>query len=613
MSRRRLMMSLLQQLIGTISFASDSVSKTYGNGAFTNTLTNTGDGTVSYASSNTSVATVNSAGQVTIVGAGSATITATVTDGATYHYPVSSVSYTLTVAKKSLTVTAKAQTISYGGSIATGTSQVTTSGLVSGDSLTAVTLTPSGSGVTTTGTITPSAAGTSKGAGNYDITYVDGNLTITAVPASVTAAPTAKTSLKYNGSGQALVNAGTASGGTMMYKSTTTNSKPSSTSGFSSTIPTGSNVGTYYVWYYVQGDSNHTDTAISSTAISVSIGQGTGTLAFGSSSVNATKTPSIYGLAVSVANCGWEKTTAKTLTGFNIFRSFSNKGMATSSAVMKLQFVNNTGAAVTTTIKVGPCCEGQYDFVYIAAWNASDVSPTSSSVPANALYNGKSVSAEWTDVQITIPTGTNTLQIVYRKDSSVDNSPDCGYVALPFDVAMGSITNGLKKTGNGTVTYSSSNTSVATVNSSTGAVTIVGTGTATITASMATTTQYSGATATYTITVSNSTDCTEALTVTLSKDAGSASISSATVALKTGSTTLATLSSGNTVNIAWGLEYTLSAADIDGFFPPADVTKDWADTTSKSVTMQYTYIPYKVVVQSGSVVTSGGTKVVVNI
>ena len=84
----------------TISFASSSVTKDYGNSAFTNTLTNTGDGTVSYTSSNTNVATINSTtGEVTIKQAGTATITATVTDGTYYKYSTKMISYTLTVKK----------------------------------------------------------------------------------------------------------------------------------------------------------------------------------------------------------------------------------------------------------------------------------------------------------------------------------------------------------------------------------------------------------------------------------------------------------------------------------------------------------------------------------
>ena len=64
-------------------------------------------------------------------------------------------------------------------------------------------------------------------------------------------------------------------------------------------------------------------------------------------------------------------------------------------------------------------------------------------------------------------------------------------------------TNELTKTGDGTVTYSSSNETVATVNASTGKVTIVGAGTATITATVTDSASYTYATktASYTLTV----------------------------------------------------------------------------------------------------------------
>ena len=64
-------------------------------------------------------------------------------------------------------------------------------------------------------------------------------------------------------------------------------------------------------------------------------------------------------------------------------------------------------------------------------------------------------------------------------------------------------TNPLTKTGDGTVTYASSKTDVATVNASTGEVTIVGAGTATITATVADSDTYTYATktASYTLTV----------------------------------------------------------------------------------------------------------------
>lgn len=72
-------------------------------------------------------------------------------------------------------------------------------------------------------------------------------------PASVTAVPAAKTGLFYNGTDQALVTAGTASGGTMQYSLDGTT--------WSTAVPTGKNVGAYTVQYKVVGDATHTDTA----------------------------------------------------------------------------------------------------------------------------------------------------------------------------------------------------------------------------------------------------------------------------------------------------------------------------------------------------------------
>ena len=83
-----------------------------------------------------------------------------------------------------------------------------------------------------------------------------------APAATVTTDPTATAGIIEVGSTTALVNAGAASGGTMMYAVTTTNEQP--TDGFSSTRPTaeGRAAGTYYVWFYVKADADHSDSEI---------------------------------------------------------------------------------------------------------------------------------------------------------------------------------------------------------------------------------------------------------------------------------------------------------------------------------------------------------------
>lgn len=88
--------------------------------------------------------------------------------------------------------------------------------------------------------------------GNYT---VSGSTTfeITKAKATVTTAPEAVTGLTYDGQPHALVTAGEAIGGTMQY-STEENGA------YSTDIPTGTHAGDYSVWYYVEGDENHSDT-----------------------------------------------------------------------------------------------------------------------------------------------------------------------------------------------------------------------------------------------------------------------------------------------------------------------------------------------------------------
>jgi len=89
-----------------LSFASSTVTKTYGDNSFTEIAANRseGGGNVTYSSSNEAVATVAATtGEVTIKGAGTAVITATAAEVAG-TWAQTSVSYTLTVSKAPLTV-----------------------------------------------------------------------------------------------------------------------------------------------------------------------------------------------------------------------------------------------------------------------------------------------------------------------------------------------------------------------------------------------------------------------------------------------------------------------------------------------------------------------------
>ena len=92
--------------------------------------------------------------------------------------------------------------------------------------------------------------------GNYGTTECKVKLTVKKADSAVTKAPEAKT-LTYTGSAQELVTAGTATGGTMQYALGT---KDAATQPYTTSIPTATDAGTYYVWYKVVGDGNHRDT-----------------------------------------------------------------------------------------------------------------------------------------------------------------------------------------------------------------------------------------------------------------------------------------------------------------------------------------------------------------
>ena len=98
-------------------------------------------------------------------------------------------------------------------------------------------------------------------------------ITVAKPAATVTTAPTAKTGVKA-GENAAIINAGVTSDGTMMYAVTTTNTKPTTTDGFSATVPTAQSLaaGTCYVWYYVKGDATHADSDIAGS-VSVTIAE----------------------------------------------------------------------------------------------------------------------------------------------------------------------------------------------------------------------------------------------------------------------------------------------------------------------------------------------------
>ena len=112
---------------------------------------------------------------------------------------------------------------------------------------------------TETGTATVSITAKADSAGYAGLTTT--TFKIGKPAATVTTAPTANT-LTYSGSEQALVTAGVANGGTMVYSL-------SANGAYSETIPSKKDAGTYTVYYKVSADGSHIDSASASVDVTI--------------------------------------------------------------------------------------------------------------------------------------------------------------------------------------------------------------------------------------------------------------------------------------------------------------------------------------------------------
>ncbi|MFZ4726246.1 MAG: beta strand repeat-containing protein, partial [Paludibacter sp.] len=193
-----------------------SVSKNYGDAAFTNLATSSNSaGLISYESGNTGVATVNaSTGEVTIVSTGSAVITARLT--AAGNYTSATTTYTLNVAAKALEVTGVASTKTYDDNTSSAGTP-TVGALASGDVVNlAPTQTYDNNNYGINHVLTPSGLTIKDGSdadktANYNITYTPSPATGVINKLALTIGAATIASKVYDGS----ANSGTVTAGTL--------------------------------------------------------------------------------------------------------------------------------------------------------------------------------------------------------------------------------------------------------------------------------------------------------------------------------------------------------------------------------------------------------------
>ena len=380
---------------------------------------------MTYASSTNSVATVDNAGAVTIKGVGSTVISASFAGDD--DIKPGSVSYTLTVHPKEVGLTWGTTEFTYDGREHVPTATAT--GLVGNDKCTVTVV----GAQTDAGNYTATASALSNA--NYELPADNTtSFSIAKAASSVATVPTANT-LTYTGSAQALVAAGAASGGTMQY------SLDNQT--FAETVPTGTNVSSYTVYYKVVGDANHENAE--GGQVVVTIAKANATVTF------ASKTAS--------GKMGEAFTAPKVTT------SPADLTLAYTSSNTKVATVDGSTGAVTlvaageTTITASFAGNDNY--------NAANDSYTLTVAKADAVNS---------DLSFASATATATYG---------DETVSSPALANPHQLSL---------------TWSSSNKDVATVNAS-GVVTIVGAGETVISAAFAGNDTYGANTISYTLTV----------------------------------------------------------------------------------------------------------------
>jgi hypothetical protein len=255
----------------TVTVDPTTISSPYGTASQTFTANTNGNGALSVSDNNATAEVAISNGTVTVSKLGGlnagTVITVTVTAAQTNQYAQASATCTITIIRAN---TAVLPTWNAGSLIYSGSEQSANvaSYWNNYDSKVAISGTTVGTAATSyTAKFTPTS--------NYawsDGTYAakDATWTIDKASSAVSTAPTAITGLTYNGTAQALVNAGSATNGTMQYAVKVGDGSYSS---WSASVPTGTNAGSYKVKYYVKGNTNYSDTTAVEITSTITIAQ----------------------------------------------------------------------------------------------------------------------------------------------------------------------------------------------------------------------------------------------------------------------------------------------------------------------------------------------------
>lgn len=323
-------------------------------------------------------------------------------------------------------------------------------------------------------------------------------------------APAAVADLIYTGEPLTLVTAGVAEGGEVQYTL-------SADGEFSATLPTATAAGSYTVYYKVVGDDSHNSLPVAGP-INVSIGKAAGTISYEVTNVNKTFGDAPFTNPLNIVGDG------------TVRYSSDNTNVATVNGISGVVTIKSNGSAnIKATVTDG----ANYTYATKTVTYTIDVEAATMTIAAEGFTGNYDGQPHGISVEITNPEGavvkygtvsgnynlnssptytdagdyTVYYQVTKKGYATVENSAvvSISKAAAAISYAMTEVDkidtdipfiNELTMTGDGTVTYSSDNATVATVDSKTGEVTITGIGEAKITATVADGTNYTYSTKT---------------------------------------------------------------------------------------------------------------------
>lgn len=505
----------------------NNVARQLGTGNYTNSVSGDGNGRLTYTSETTSVATINSgSGEITLLSTGTTLITVEKASSGTYAATTNSFNLTVTALTPSTIVFADGNTVSKQIDSSTYTN------IVSGDgngSISYTSSTPSVASVnTTTGEVTPLSAGTTSitankaGTGVFEGITNSYTLTITKIPSTINFSDGSSIT-KQLGSGNYTNIVSGDGDGTLTYTSSQPNIATVDTSGEVTLISAGvatiratrsgtnnySSVSKEYtltVTQYTQSEINfHYGKSVSRELGSGNFenyitGVGTGNVTYSSG------TPSVATIdsngSVSLLSAGTTLITVNKAQN-GIYSEVTNT--YTLTVTLKLStIVFSDGGNVTKRINRGTYKNsvtgsgpGQITYTSgtpsVATVDSNTglvtfITPGTTTITANKSPSDNYTGA--TDSYDLVIEDLIQSTIVFADGTSVQRQ-----------LGSGLYENSTSGVGPGQVTFTSSNPSVATIESNTGEVTLVSEGATNITANKSSSGDYAGTTATYSLTV----------------------------------------------------------------------------------------------------------------